>query len=143
MAPGLPSIVKLASRLMLEVEVAVSRFTRAHRYTIGAELRAQIFEISAMTQEAWRDRARRAERLADLSREIDRFKLRLQLAQDLGVCSFAQMEQLIRLAVQLGRQCGGWQREQSRTRQNAPAPAASVQRPQTLSIRVASLEART
>lgn len=140
MAPGLPSIVKLASRLQLEVNAAVARFTRAHRYTVGAELRTSIFEVVFIAHEAWRERGQRAAHLAALSREIDRFKLRLQLAQDLGVCSFAQMQMLIRLAVQLGRQCGGWQREQSRARQNAPAPQASAQRPPILSTRAASQE---
>lgn len=139
MRPGLPAIVKLAERLLLEIEVAVSRFSHAHRYTMGSDLRSQMYQILMLANRAWREPARRTVRLEQLSREIDLFKLRLQIARNINACSSArQWEMIVRLAAQLGRQCGGWQREHRRMEQNASAPQASAQRLPILSTRAAS-----
>ena len=48
MAYGLPPIVKAAERVMGEIEIAVTRFPRAHRYTLGSDLRQQAMAVARL-----------------------------------------------------------------------------------------------
>jgi hypothetical protein len=140
---NIPKIVKDAERLMGEIEIAVTRFPRAHRYTLGADLRGQVMQIARLTHLAWRDRSNRAERLKALDEAIADMKLRMQLGQQVhAFASFRQFETLGRLVTDLGRQCGGWQQRRNASGQNGTA-SAPVQRPQILSSHAASSEARS
>jgi len=57
MSFALPPIVRLAERLLVEIEQAVRRFpSRYHRYAIGAVLRAQAMSVAKLAHRAWRDR---------------------------------------------------------------------------------------
>ena len=58
MSFALPPIVKLAERLLLEIEQAVRSFPRHHKYTLGTDLRQQAMEVVRLCNRAWRDRAR-------------------------------------------------------------------------------------
>src|SRR6185437_12002602 len=108
MAYGLPPIVKAAERLMGEIEIAVTRFPQAHRYTLGADLRQQVMAVARLAHKAWRDRENQDVRISELAEAIDDLKLRMQLGQQVkAFASFAQFEMLARLAGDLGRQCGG------------------------------------
>ena len=141
MRHALPPIVKLAERLMADIEIAVAHFPRRHRYTVGARLSEQIFEVTFHAHEAWRDREHRGEHQGQLSISIDRLKLRMQLAQQVhAFASFAQFEALARVAADLGKQCGAWQSKRSLKRQNEQE-ASPAQRPQILSSHAASSEA--
>lgn len=58
----LPPIVKASERLMREIEIAVTRFPRAHRYTLGSDLRSDVMrerrrqvETEEHPSQAWRD----------------------------------------------------------------------------------------
>jgi hypothetical protein len=142
MSYELPPIVKLAERLMGDIEIAVTRFPRRHRYSVGARLSEQIFEVAMCAHGAWRDREHQAKHLEQLAMAIDRLKLRMQLAQQVhAFASFAQFEALARTAADLGRQCGGWQKKRISKRQNALQPEPAAQRPQILSSHAASTEA--
>lgn len=120
MTCGLPPIVKAAERLMGEIEIAVTRFPRAHRYTLGADLRQQVMAVARLAHKAWRDREHQDERIGELAEAIDDLKLTMQLGQQVkAFASFAQFEALARIAGDLGRQCGGWQKRRSAKGQNA------------------------
>lgn len=127
---------------MADIEIAVSRFPRRHRYTVGARLSEEILEVAMCAHGAWRNRENQAGRLEELAAAIDRLKLRMQLAQQVhAFASFAQFEALARVAADLGRQCGGWQKKRISKRQNAQQSEPAAQRPQILSSHAASSEA--
>ena len=140
---SLPPIVKLAERLLVEIEVAVRRFPRYYKYTVGAELRAIAMRVCRLTHRAWRDRARQAEWISRLVWLIDDLKINLQLGSRIkAFASFAQFEVLARLASELGKQAGGWNKRNAPRGQNGGA-AAHDQRAQILSTHAASpLEAQ-
>jgi hypothetical protein len=81
MSYELPKIVKCAERVMAEIEIAVTRFPRAHRYTLGSDLRQQSMAVARLAHKAWRDRDQQTERIEQLSEAIDDLKLRMQLGQ--------------------------------------------------------------
>jgi hypothetical protein len=139
----LPPIVKLAERVLLEVELVVRGFPRYHKYTIGSELREQARNAVRYAHRAWRDQARRPEWTGKLAFAIDDLKLSLQLGKQVQAFkSFRQFEVIARLAAELGRQCGGWRKQQSKGQNARPAAEpSSAQRPQILSSRDASQEA--
>lgn len=75
MAFTLPQIVKSAERFMADVELAAARFPRAHRYTLGADLRKNAMEVARLAHRAWRDRNLS---LDELSAAIDKAPEELQ-----------------------------------------------------------------
>ncbi len=128
---------------MGEIEIAVTRFPRAHRYTLGSDLRSDTMRVARLAHKAWREREQQSDRIDELAEAIDDLKLRMQLAQQVkAFASFAQFEMLARLAGDLGRQCGGWQKRRKDKGQNASA-SVPAQRPSILSSRAASTEARS
>lgn len=136
----LPPIVKLAETLLVSIEQAVRRFARFHKYSFGADLRAQAMEVATLAHRAWRDRSRQAEWINKLVWAVDDLKLRLQLGSRIrAFASFGQFEHLARLASDLGRQTGGWHRQQHPKGQNDQRGNAG-QRAQILSSRVTSAE---
>jgi hypothetical protein len=140
MSFALPPIVRLAERLLVEIEQAVRRFpSRYHRYAIGAVLRAQAMSVAKLAHRAWRDRQNQAALVSKLVWEVDELKLSMQLGSRVRAFeSFAQFEALIRLAADLGKQTGGWHKQQHPKNQNAGAGNGSQQRVQILSARAAS-----
>jgi hypothetical protein len=135
----LPPVVKLAERLLVEIEKAVRRFARYHKYTVGADLRVQAMRVCKLAHRAWRDRRLQADWIAKLVWAVDDLKLNLQLVKQLqAFASFAQFEMLSRLAVDLGKQTGGWHKQQHPKSQNAGAGPAPQQCAQILSTRAAS-----
>ena len=141
MSYELPPIVKAAERLMGEIETAVMRFARAHKYGVGEDLRRQVMMVARLAHKAWRNRERQNERIEQLGDAIDDLKLIMQLGQQVkAFASFAQFEALARLAGDLGRQCGGWKKRRNAIGQNAKA-AKPEQRPSILSSRAASSQA--
>jgi hypothetical protein len=139
---ALPPIAKLAERLQLDIEQAVRGFPRFHKYALGADLRTQAREVVRLCHRAWRDRPRQRHWTDQLVWAIDELKLDLQMGSQLRAFrNFAQFEQLIRQAETLGRQAGGWKREQQHPKGQNPAAAAPPERAQTLSTRAASATA--
>src|SRR5690348_18059963 len=59
-----------------------SRFPRAHRYTLGSELRQQAMAVARLAHKAWRDREIQAQRIQELSEAIDDLKLRMQRSEE-------------------------------------------------------------
>jgi hypothetical protein len=101
-----------ANRLLLEVEQAVRHFPRYHKYTLGSELRTQAMLVCRLVGRAWRDKLQTLEWLERLAPAVDDLKLQLQLGKELRVFrSFAEFERLAELAVEVGKQSGGWLRK--------------------------------
>lgn len=140
----LPAIVKLAERVMLDIELIVGKFPRDHRYTVGTRLRDQALVIRRCCDRAWFDKPRQQEWTERLAFAIDDLKFLLQHAKLVKAFkSFAQFEALARLVSDLGRQCGGWKKQQQVSGQNESGYRAEIQRPQRLSARSASGEAKS
>jgi hypothetical protein len=133
----LPPIAKLAMRVLACVEEAVTRFPRKHRYTLGSDLRSRAMAVARATHRAWRDQARRQQRVHELALAIDDLKITLQLGKDVQAFrSFGQFEAVARLVNDLGRQCGGWLKQMRSQGQNAAGQSPS-QRAPILSSRAA------
>ena len=145
MNSGLPPIVKSAERLLLEVEKAVSSFPRKYRYSLGGDLRCGALDAVLLSQEAFRfsrDKGKQAAVMDRLAEAIDKIKVRLQLGQRLQCYSFARFEEIGRIAADLGKQCGGWQKQiREHMKGQIPAAVSRRERPQILSTGIASHEA--
>jgi len=132
-----PPIVKLAERVLGEIEEAVRSFPRFHKYASGEELRAAARKVARASHRAWRVHERRGDLISVLVFAVDDLKLEMQVSKRLAAFkSFAQFEALIRLIDDLGRQCGGWQNKHPKG-QNSRTPS-SAGRAQILSARDAS-----
>ena len=104
--------MKLSQRILLEVEQAAGEFAKKHRYRLGDELRANARDVVRTANRAWRTHIDRGAAIAALSTAIDELKITLQLCQDIRAFSgFSRFEQLITVAHDLGRRCGGWQKK--------------------------------
>ena len=139
MAFHLPPAVRLAESLARDIEQAVAKFQRGHRYTFGADLRADAWAVLTTANRAARKPTERAQLLARLVDEVDDLKQRLRLGQTLRLFnSFGQFEALMRYAMQLGQQVGGWHKQHHPKGQDGRSSAAG-QRATTLSTRAASI----
>jgi hypothetical protein len=135
----LPPIIALAERLCADIERAVSRFPRAHRYTFGDELRTQARNVMRLVNRAWRDKANQARWLEKLVWAVDNLKMELQIGQRLrAFTSLGQFEALARVAKELGKQTGGWNRQQHPKGQSSAA-TRQPERSQILSTSAASM----
>ena len=142
----LPPALKLAESLCVQMEQAVSRFSRYHKYTIGTKLREAAMAVAEIAHLAWRERVRQSVWTRRLVAAVDTLKLRMQIGKQLrAFASFGQFEALMRSAVDLGRQAGGWHKQQQARKhlkgQNG-RPVVDGQRPQILSTSAASTGAK-
>jgi hypothetical protein len=137
----LPPIAKTAERLLLEIEQAVAGFPRKHRYTAGEELRKQAMGVTVLVHRAWRDRKQQLALIERVVWEVDALKIRMQLYSRLrAFASLGQFEMLARIARELGKQAGGWLRQQKSgthptNGQSAQGSQAHAQRAEKLSTR--------
>ena len=107
--PVLPPLYHLAKRLLILVEQKVRHFERYHKYTIGSDLRRQAMQIMRKIHRATYNR--NLENVSKLLYEIEEFKITLQLAKDIKAFkSLLQFNEIADLAVEMGKQCGGWHR---------------------------------
>src|SRR5688572_17697845 len=109
----LPPIVKTAERMVAEIEQAVCRFPRRHKYQHGAELRAAATKVLQLALRAWRDRAQQLRWTTDLVWAVDELRASLQVGKLLqAFASWKEFERLVRTLDELGRQVGGWRKQQ-------------------------------
>jgi len=104
-----------ANTLLLEIEKSVRYFPRYHKYTLGAEMRQQAMCICRLINRAFlykNDKKAKFDAVTQLVMAINDLKLQIQLAKELQVFrNFAEFERLSVLAVQSGKQSGGWLRK--------------------------------
>lgn len=124
-----PPIVKLAERVLVEIEEAVHGFPRYHKYAAGTELRAAARKVARASHRAWRVHQRRGELIGALVFAVDDLKLEMQVSKRVQAFKrFSQFEALIRLVDDLGRQCGGWQNKHPKGQSyQASAPGGRAQ----------------
>ncbi len=104
-------ILRDANQLLLETEQIVRHFPRYHKYTLGSELRTQVFKINQLLARAWQYKEQTQYYLQRVIRAIDDLKIQLQLAKELQVFrNFAEFQRLAELTISLGKQSGGWLR---------------------------------
>ena len=132
---GLPPIAKAAERLLVEIEQAVHGVPRSHKYAIGKDLREQAMQVTRLCHRAWRDRHQQLTWTTQLVWAVDELRLTMQLGSRIKAFkSFRQFEMLIRLTEDLGRQAGGWKRQQEQHRKGQnPTREAAPERAQILS----------
>ena len=114
--PSLPPVYRECRRLLLETEQSVARFSRYHKYSVGADLRKQAMDIMRRVHRACFDKARHLQHLQALVWQVDDYKINLQLAMEVGAFThsakgqphFDAFERLARGASAVGKQCGGW-----------------------------------
>lgn len=122
MQAQLPPIYRDARRLLLHTEQVVQRFSRYHKYTVGADLRMQAMRLMRGVHRAVYDKPNQARHVQDLVWQVDDYKITLQLGQEVGAfmhglkgknrkptAAFAAFEAAALLAASIGKQCGGWQ----------------------------------
>ena len=129
----LPPVVKLAERLLVDIENAVLGFSRFHKYTFGTDLRRRAMDVATLAHRAWRDRRQQDKWLSELVWSLDDLNLTLQLGSRIrAFASFGQFEHLARVRSSLGKQVGGWSRSRHLNGQNA-TPGSAPQRAKILS----------
>ncbi len=142
-----PPCVKASERLLLDIEQAVRKFPRYHRYQIGADLRRAAGDAYRLANRACRDRAHRRRVLEELVWKVDELNQHLQIAKMLHATkSFRQFEHLARQVSNLGAQARGWRDSQPQDAmhpngQNAQGDPAVAQRAEKLSTHAASASA--
>jgi hypothetical protein len=137
-----PPIARLSHRILADVENAVRRFPRFHKYSVGADLRSHVMQVARCVHKAWRDPEHRLARVLELCSAVDDLKISMQLGKQVRAFgSFAEFEALAKLVHQLGQQSGGWLKKLQSMGQNAQA-REPAQRAQILSTQAAH-EARS
>lgn len=137
-----PPIARLSHRILTDVETAVRRFPRFHKYSVGADLRAHAMQVARCVHKAWRDAEQRLHRVMEVCSAVDDLKISMQLAKQVRAFgSFAEFEAVARLVNELGQQSGGWLKKLQSKGQNEQV-LEPAQRAQILSTQVAH-EART
>ena len=137
MKDELPDIAKLAARVTAAIEEAASRFARRHRYAAGSDLRNAARHVMRCAGLAWRERQRKLQRVHELSTAVDDLKIEITIADLVKAWgSHREMEAIVRLVNDLGRQVGGWLNALHSKGQNAQAER-HAQRARTLSSPVA------
>lgn len=114
-----------ANRLLLEIERAVRRFPRYHKYALGNDLRRQAMDVCRAivraSEPGGRERA-----LERLVLAVEDLKISMQLAKELeAFASFAEFARIAELAVLVGKQSGGW-RKSARARARPEVHPASA-----------------
>ena len=134
----LPKIVKDAARVRAMIEAASIRMAARHRHESGRQLRDSARILARTALRCWRKPSQRVMRVEDLCAAIDWLKLDLQLCKDVGAFrSWKELEAIVRLVDEVGRQSGGWLKRLTEQGQNAQAAMPPGQRAPILSSRSA------
>ena len=91
-------------------------FPRYHKYSLGTELRHQAMEVCRLILRAADRRDEQLPRVQALVEAVDDLKLQLQLGKELQAFrSFNEFQAIAELAVDLGKQSGGWRKRLQRS----------------------------
>ena len=104
-----------AEQLLVDIECAVRRFPRYHKYTLGSELRLLAARVLSCVTHAINHKEARSLWVERLATAIEELKLRLQLGKSLQVfASFTEFERLAKTAVDVSRQSTRWRQKLQR-----------------------------
>lgn len=119
-----------ATRLAVEIEQAVRKFPRYHKYALGSDLRRQAMTVCRGVTRAFHADtvAGRARMLDGLVLAVEDLKLSIQLAKELqAFAGFAEFARIAELAVAVGKQSGGWRKSaRAKARPEVQALAATA-----------------
>lgn len=108
-----------AEALALNIEEAVSRFPRYHKYAIGMELRTLAGNVLSGVTHCLNQKQARLSWVKRLQALIEELKLKVQLAKRLGAFrSFAQFQYIAELCVAVAKQSASWIKQLQRRSQN-------------------------
>jgi len=103
-------IFKAMMELAIHVERIASRFSKAHKYTLGSELRRMCHQALGTIAAANSVKDREG-LLLELRQVLERIKIHLVLAREVQAFSHKeQFAQATRLVVEVSRQNEGWLR---------------------------------
>jgi len=106
-------IYKKALDLAVYIETIAGNFSRAHKYTIGTDLRNSSKKILLLIARANCAKDKK-DRLLEVRDNIEEVKILVRISKELKVFrSFASFEQITRLTMDVARQCEGWYRSQN------------------------------
>lgn len=98
-----------AQQLLLAIEQAVRGFSRYHKYSVGAQLRASAMRLCQAIHRAMSRRSSRLKLVQQVAELLDDLKFQIQLARELRAFeNFNQFQRVAELVVGLGKQAGGW-----------------------------------
>ncbi len=99
-----PPISRLSERVLVDIENAVMRFSRARKYTVGTDLRVQAMAVARCIQKAWTDPEHRLDHVRNLCTAIDDLKITMKLAEQIKAFgSFPEFEAVARLIHEIYR----------------------------------------
>lgn len=114
MSPTVPQAVQSCHELLLWLIPQLDKFPRSRRFTLGERIEAGLLEVLELLVEAAYQRHKEvALRRANLRLEIVRHLWRV--AHELKVVATRQYEHGASLIDDLGRQIGGWLRNQAQS----------------------------
>lgn len=90
MKQNLPPVIKLCERLLVDIELAVRRFARFHKYTFGSDLRTQAMNVTRLAYDDFVIVHSDREQLEQWQEQIVEFlrvELRLELKDDIRLRS--------------------------------------------------------
>ena len=117
-------IWRTAFDLAAHLERCVARFSRAHKYALGSELRQTARRLCRLVTRANAARAeQRARVLDELVMAVEDMKTLLLLAQEVrAFASFNEFAGATELTVSLGKQSGGWRRARTEASSQVERP---------------------
>ncbi len=111
--PALPAAVTVAYDLLLWGVNHVGKFPRSHRFVLGERIEtAMLAVVLDLIQVAYSREKTGVLRQANL--ELEKLRILVRLAKDLGFTSVKQYEYAARELDRVGRQVGGWLRHEGR-----------------------------
>lgn len=101
-------IYKTVYELLQLVVRLTAHFPRAHKHSMGEQLRREVVEMVVYVFKANSSRTCRAAHAGELLERLQVVQLLLRLAKDLRLLSVAQFAETVALSDSLGRQAQGW-----------------------------------
>ena len=106
-------IYKKALDLAVYIETIAGNFSRAHKYTIGTDLRNSSKKALLLIARANCAKDKK-ECLLELRDSIEEIKILIRVSKELKVFrSFTSFEHITRLTMDVAKQCEGWLRSQN------------------------------
>ncbi len=106
----LPVITKTYDLLQWTIG-RVEKFPRSHRFTLGTRLQSQLHDLLDMLIES-RFAQDKAHLLQRCSVSVEQIRMSFRLACELRVLAVNSHEYACRHLLEIGRQIGGWRRQQ-------------------------------
>lgn len=111
----LPVITKTYDLLQWAIG-RVEKFPRSHRFTLGMRLQSKIHDLLDLLIES-RFAQEKSSLLHHCSIQIEQIRMSFRLACELRILAVNSHEYACRHLLEIGRQIGGWRRQQEQLRQ--------------------------